>query len=50
MCCLSTINAHLDALEAAKTKRELTAEEVSMRADMKTNLAVLERYIQKELE
>lgn len=40
---------HLDALEAAKTKRELTAEELAMKADMKTNFAVLEKYIEDEL-
>lgn len=40
---------HLNALDAAKTKRELTEEEITMKADMKTNFAVLEKYIEDEL-
>jgi hypothetical protein len=43
------METHLDALESATTKRQLTAEETSMRAEMKANLIVLEKYLEKEL-
>lgn len=44
------METQLDALESATTKRELTTEEATMRAEMKTNLAILEKYIQDELK
>lgn len=44
------METHLDALEATTSKRELTKEEMSLRAEMRANLVVLEKYIQKELD
>ena len=41
---------HLDKLEEAKTKRELTKEEEKMREVLKENLAISEKFIEKEIK
>ena len=45
-----TTKKHLDKLEEAKTKRELTKEEEKMREVLKENLAISEKFIEKEIK
>ena len=43
------ISKHVEALEEAGTKRELSAAESKLKNDLRTNLSNLEKYIQDEL-